>query len=74
MIQPLFGSTDTSGKGEALPFEKMCQCFEALTMANVNRFQKEGMMMKLWTQYGKGVHDIFPLLSLIHISEPTRPY
>lgn len=66
MIQPFRLPSDTSctNLGEALPFEKVCQCFEALTKPAANRFQKEGMMKKLWMQYGKGVHDIFPLMRL----------
>jgi len=52
------------GLGECLPFEKVCQCFEALKMPTADRHKKVALMTKLWTAFGKGKHDIYPLMRL----------
>ena len=51
--------------GEHMPFEKVCQCCEALGKPVADRHARPRMLAKLWTDFGKGEHDIFPLMRLL---------
>ena len=58
-------SDPARGQGEALLFEQVCQCFEALTHPTTDRARRPKLVGKLWEKYGKGRHGLFPLMRLM---------
>ena len=60
--------------GENMAFEKVCKCCDALQEPVRTRHARPIMLKKLWEDYGKGEHDIFPLMRLLlpHL-DTSRP-
>ena len=61
-------------KGEHLPFESLCLAFDALCDVG-DRYTRERIVNKLWSNYGLADHPSFPLIRLMlpHLDTTSRP-
>ena len=62
-------------KGENLPFESLCNCFEELCKPTNDRHHRERLVRKLWDNFAIKEEPSFPLFRLMlpHLDTSSRP-
>ena len=62
-------------KGENLPFESLCNCFEELCKSTNDRHHRERLVRKLWDNFAIHEQPSFPLFRLMlpHLDTSSRP-
>jgi len=62
-------------KGENLPFESLCNCFEELCKPTNDRHHRERLVRKLWENFAIKEQPSFPLFRLMlpHLDTSSRP-
>ena len=62
-------------RGENFPFEELCKCFEQLCKPAGDRFVRENIVKRLWSNYDTASNPTFPLIRLMlpHLDTSSRP-
>ena len=62
-------------KGENLPFESLCNCFEELCKTTNDRHHRERLVHKLWDNFATKEEPSFTLFRLMlpHLDTSSRP-
>ena len=58
-------ASSSSERGQDLPFEECCKCFELLVKPSTDAKLRPGIMERLWKAYGIREHPLFELMRLI---------